>query len=202
MKKPAGFHASLAGIFFLLAACGGESSSSAPTGGNPAAGLPFGIPQNASLPPAPNVEVVDHAKLKAQLPESLPGFKRTKFDGQKVSVMGYKMSTAEARFKSDTGGTMQISISDIGGLVDTAKMGVAAWASLDVDKETENGYEKTTKYRGYKAMEKVDHKEKEASLSLILADRFVVSAKGYKMELGGVKAIVDRLDLKAISKLE
>lgn len=199
MKQKLGLFLSLSFASFLVSCGGGESSSSQTSGASN--GLPFGLPQNASLPAASNVDVVDHQKLKEQLPEAWAGWKRTKHEGKKMEVMGYKMSMAEAQYKGDGGSRLEISISDIAGLVDTARIGVAAWLSAEIDKETDTGYEKTTRFKGYKAHEKVDREDKKASLSVIVADRFVVTARGTKMDLDAVKSAMEKVDLGAIRGL-
>lgn len=202
MKNTLGLAAACFALPFLLS-CGGSSDSGAPAPANPTQGLPFGIPQNAAGFPAPsNVEVVDHQKLKAELPEKFSGWKRTKHEGMKTEVMGYRMSMAEARFKNDAGGSIEISIADIAGLVGPSKFAVAAWLSAEIDKETEGGYERTTRYKGYKGYEKVEDKGGKANLSVIVGDRFVVGVRGSKVDLDTVKSAMDRIDLGRIKGLK
>lgn len=53
-----------------------------------------------------------------------------------------------------------------------ALIGVAAWSMIDRDKETENGYEKTTTYKGNKAYEKYNSKNKNGENSRDCGEAF------------------------------
>jgi len=70
---------------------------------------------------------------------------------------------------------------------------------VDIDKETENGYEKTITYKGSKGYEKYDKQEMYGELSIMVAKRFIVEANGNNISMDKIKAAVDLID---VSKLE
>ena len=90
-------------------------------------------------------EPVDFRDLKELLPKSLPGMKREDASGEKTSVMGIKVSKAEASyFDEDNNSSIDISITDMGTVSGFAAMASMAWAFSEYDRESDSGYEKTT----------------------------------------------------------
>ena len=100
-------------------------------------------PQNAQLRfvhAAVGTDAVDFRVLKELLPEEINGMPRTSSDGEKNSAMGFTMSRAEARYETQgTNASIRIEISDAGAMTGMAAMAAFAWASMDVDKESETG---------------------------------------------------------------
>lgn len=145
-------------------------------------------------------EVVDFRDLKALLPESVGDLKRTNAEGEKTGAMGFTISKAEADYDSeDHSQSIDIEITDFTGATGIAGMAVWGWAMADIDKETETGYEKTTKYKGHKAFEKYNNKNQYGSLEVLVADRFMVSVDGNNVPMAVIKSAMDQID---ISKLE
>lgn len=62
---------------------------------------------------------------------------------------------------------------DAGGT--SMQMDMAAWSVVEVDKETENGYEKTGKMGDYKSFEKYDNTNKDGELAILVNKRFIVT---------------------------
>jgi hypothetical protein len=113
--------------------------------------------------------------------------------------MGFKVSTAEARYKEDDS-SIKVTILDVAGT--GALMGMAAWTMIDMDKENENGYEKTTKYKGFKAFEKYNSKNKDGEMAVIVASRFIVTVSGNNVEMDKIKSTLDDIDLGKLEDLE
>ena len=95
---------------------------------------------------------------------------------------------------------MEVNIVDSGGMA-LASLGAAAWTMLDVDRETDDGYERTTTIDGYKAYEKFDSRRGEAEISIFYKDRFLVAIKGDNLKKGDAEKVLDRLDLGDLDKL-
>ena len=148
------------------------------------------------------VETVDYKQLKDLLPESLPGMKRTDATGEKTSAMGMQVSNAEGRYSSDQGSSLTIKISDIGSLTGLAGMAAYAWAATDYDRESDNSYEKTTTFNGYKAHEKYDKQSKSGELSALVGNRFVVEAQGNDVDMDAIKAAVGKVDLRKLDGMK
>jgi len=148
------------------------------------------------------VDPIDFRKLKELLPEEISGFKRTEASGEKSGAMGFTISTAEARYKGDDDASVKVEIFDTGGVAGVATMALASWTMADIDKETETGYEKTTKLEGYKAFEKYNSQSKSGELNVLVADRYVVNVNGNNVTAEQLKSILADLDLAKLANLK
>ena len=148
------------------------------------------------------VETVSYQELKALLPESLPGMKRTDATGEKSSAMGMQVSNAEGRYSSDDGSSTTIKITDIGSMTGLAGMTAYAWAKVDIDRESDNGYEKTTTFNGYKAHEKYDKPSKSGEISVLVGDRFVVEVDGRNVDMDAIKSTLGKVDLGKLNSMK
>ncbi|MDP9177077.1 MAG: transposase [Gemmatimonadota bacterium] len=148
------------------------------------------------------VETVNYQELKALLPESLPGMKRTNATGEKSSAMGMQISHAEGRYSSDDGNSSTIKITDIGSMTGLAGMTAYAWAKVDVDRESDTGYEKTTTHGGYKAHEKYDTQNKSGEISVLVGDRFVVEVDGRGIDMDAIKSTLGKVDLGKLNSMK
>jgi hypothetical protein len=145
-------------------------------------------------------EVVDFRELKALLPENLGDLKRTNAEGEKSGAMGFTISKAEADYNNeDNSQRIDIEITDMTGASGFAGLAAWGWAMADIDKETENGYEKTTKYKGHKAFEKYNNEYQDGSIEVLVSGRFMVSVSGNNVPMATIKSSIDAVD---IGKLE
>jgi len=145
-------------------------------------------------------EVVDFRDLKALLPESLGDLKRTNAQGEKSGAMGFTISKADADYNNeDYSQRIDIEITDLAGATGYAGLAAWGWAMVDIDKETESGYEKTIKYKGHKGYEKYESEYQNGSIEVLVAGRFMVSVSGNNVPMTAIKAGIDEID---IGKLE
>jgi hypothetical protein len=145
-------------------------------------------------------EVVDFRDLKALLPESLGDLNRTNAQGEKNGTMGFTISKAEADYyNEDNSKSLNIEITDLAGASGFAGLAAWGWAMVDIDKETETGYEKTTKYKGHKAYEKYDNEGVYGSLEVLVSGRFMVNIDGNNVPMETIQSALDEID---IAKLE
>lgn len=151
---------------------------------------------------AKKVETVDFRELKAMLPESLRGLARTSATGEKSGAMGISVSSAEGLYSADNGKSVKLTIADIGNLTGLAGMAAYAWATTDVDRESENGYEKTTTFKGYKALEKYDRQSRSGEMSVLVGGRFVVGAEGDEVDMDALKAALGSVDLRKLDGMK
>jgi hypothetical protein len=145
-------------------------------------------------------EVVDFRELKALLPERIAGMDRTSHTGEKVGAMGFKMSTAQAEY-GDGDQSLEVSVVDFAG-VSMILASAAAWSSVEIDKETESGYERTTMIDGYKAFEEYDGKRKEGQVSIIAEDRYIITVEGRNIEEGALREALDAVSISKLKGLE
>ena len=141
------------------------------------------------------VEPVNFRILKEGIPETFLGMERTKNEGETTGAMGFKVSTAKASFR-DGDKSVDIEIIDVGG-IGMAAMGMAAWAMADIDKETENGFERTTTFEGHKAFEKCN--DDRCELSTWMNQRIIFNVKSYNLNIDDLKKGVKKdVDLKGL----
>lgn len=139
-------------------------------------------------------EPLNFRVLQEFLPEKLNGLKRTAKSGQTNGAMGFKISQAEGKYETKAGSTIKIDVVDTGGLK-MGLMSMAAWANLDIDREDDKGYERSTSLNGFKAFEKYTNRNNKSELSLLVNDRFVVKAEGREVDMKELKAVVQDMPL-------
>ncbi len=148
------------------------------------------------------IETVDFKVLKDMLPADLSGMKRREASGEKSSAMGMTISNAEGRYSNDAGSSMTVKITDIGSVAGLAGMAMYAWASTEIDRETETGYEKTSTFNGFKSHEKYDKSSKSGELTTMVGGRFAVEVQGNQVEMDQIKDAMSKLDLKKLDGMK
>jgi hypothetical protein len=139
------------------------------------------------------VEVTDFRKLKELLPEEAADLSRKSATGEKNGMAGFTVSTANARYENtDNSQHIDLSVVDAGGT--GAMMGMAAWSMIDVDKETETGYERTSKIGDNKTYEKYDNSSKSGEIAMIIKSRFIITVKGKGVEADKLKSVLESVD--------
>ena len=71
----------------------------------------------------------------------------------------------------------------------------AAWSTVTIDKEDDNGYERTGTLGGYKSFEKFRKNGSDSELAVIAVNRFVITANCRGCEMETMRAVVQGLDL-------
>uniref|UniRef100_A0A7V2ZMA1 Lipoprotein n=1 Tax=Ignavibacterium album TaxID=591197 RepID=A0A7V2ZMA1_9BACT len=146
------------------------------------------------------VNPVDFRDLKALLPEQIGNLKRTNASGEKSSAMGINLSKAEADYSDEQGNkNIDVQITDLGSVSGLNAFAAYGWYMVDIDKETEDGYEKTFVYKSNKGYERYNNNSKDGEVSVLVARRFVVEINGNNVSMNELKSTLDLID---ISKLE
>lgn len=146
-------------------------------------------------------EPVDFRALKGLLPENLAGLRRVSADGSRSKVMGIASSSAAAVYEDGKGGRMKVSITDAGTLTGLAAVAVA-WINVEIDKEGDSGYERTTTIEGRKAYERYDKATRTGKLDVVAAGRFLVAAEATGLDMKTFRAAVGKLDLAKLDALK
>lgn len=155
----------------------------------------------AALAGGSQVEPVDFRRLKALLPETLGGWKRVNAEGSRTNVIGITSSRALASYADGKGGTLEVELVDMGSLTGVTALAFA-WVTLEIDKESDDGYERTFALEGRKAFERYSRKEKAGELDVLVASRFVVTLKGRGVDAPAFRAAVAGLDLAGLDALK
>jgi uncharacterized lipoprotein NlpE involved in copper resistance len=146
------------------------------------------------------VNPVDFRDLKSLLPEQIGTLKRTNASGEKSSAMGINISKADADYREEQGNkNIDIEITDLGSVTGLSAFAAYGWYMAEIDKETDEGYEKTFTYKGNKGYEKYNNKYQNGDISVLVAKRFVVEINGDNVSMDEMKAALDMID---IGKLE
>jgi hypothetical protein len=203
-------------MMLVLAACGGgkteaneneestgtTSSSGAQTSEEPA-NMQDAMKQAEeamkNLQNGQQTEPVNFRKLQELLPEKLAGFERKSKSGETSGVMGFNISRAEASYEKGNCNA-EVEMLDTGGM-STALIGMAAWASVTIDKEDDEGYERTSTLDGYKCFEKFRKNGPSSELSILVNNRFIVTANGRDCEMDELKKLIKAMDLGDLEKI-
>jgi Yip1 domain/zinc-ribbon domain len=145
-----------------------------------------------------DVQPVDFHLLKEMLPESIAGMRRTEASGQSGEAMGIKGSSATASY-SGGGGSLQVEISDLGSLSGLA--GLANKFDPNIEKETDTGYERTTKVNGQIVHERYDRRARSGEVSVILANRFSVTVDGSGVDAAVLTGALKEIDLSKLATM-
>jgi hypothetical protein len=147
------------------------------------------------------VEPVDFRVLKELLPGSVAGLRRTGSEGSRTNVVGIASSKVEATYEDGKGGRIVLEITDVGNLSGVTAMAFA-WINVEIDKEGDSGYERTTTVNGRKAYERYDRATRAGSLDVIVAGRFIVAARATGVDMKVFKEAVEKLDLAKLEALK
>ena len=147
------------------------------------------------------IEPVDFRTLKELLPEKLAGLRRTGYEGSKTNFMGLASSKASATYDGDKGAHLDAEIIDVGTLTGVTAMAFA-WVSVDIDKESDDGYERTSTVAGRKAFERYSKKMRSGELDVLVAGRFVVTLRGTSVDAKTFRDAIGAIDLAKLDELK
>jgi hypothetical protein len=113
--------------------------------------------------------------------------------------LGVMVSRAEGTYSD--GGSKQVTLEvlDTGGVA--GLMGLASWMGVQEEKESEDGYERTQKVNGRLVHEKMS-KQGSNEFSVVIGERFMVSATGQGLDVSELKSAVAGLDLAGLERLK
>lgn len=165
-----------------------------------AAGKAMGAMMGAALGGGDKVEALAPDVLKPFVPETLAGLKRTDISVERNGAMGMQVSTANATYSDDSGHTLRLEVTDTG----SAKglMGLAGWAAVQNDRETDHGYEKTYKQDGRLVHEQWDNNSKDGEYSIVLGERFAVKVSGNADSMDQLKSALAGINLAGLEALK
>jgi|GEM_PF-378125 len=148
------------------------------------------------------VEPVDFRELKALLPETISGLKRGEQSGERSGMAGIKVSHVQASDGDGGQSRLRVKITDAGSMSGFAGVAAAAWAMVDIDKETSSGYEKTSTVGGRRMHEQWDSRDKRGEVSMIVGGRFIVEMRGNGIEMKDLKQAINAIDVKKLEALK
>ena len=187
----------------------GQQAEKAANAASPSASPPAGAPAvdaaNALgaigkiLTGGSDIKPVDFRKLKEMLPETVQGMKRDNTAGESSEAMGIKGSSATAHYSNDAGARVKVEITDTGSLSGLA--GLAARFDPNMQKETDTGYERTTKSNGQVLHERYDRQAKSGEVSILTGDRFSITVSGSGVDADVLTAALKVIDIGRLATL-
>lgn len=136
-------------------------------------------------------EVTPVATLQAMLPQ-MSGWTRGDVETQSGGAGGIGGSSASARYTMGDQ-SMTVTVADIGAMGALAGLGAAM--NIQSSKQTADGYEKVDTQGGRVVTAKWNGADKSGSYSVVVGNRFTVSAEGSAPSDAAFKAAVDGVDL-------
>jgi hypothetical protein len=152
------------------------------------------------------VDPVDFRQLKEMLPDQVAGIERSDASGEKGGAMGMTMSKATGTYRETEGEarrSVRLTITDFGALQGMAAMGFA-WMQVEIDRESDDGYERTSEFEGHPAHEKFTRngERSDAELQVVVAKRFLVEADGDNVPMEDVKEALKSVDLAKLQEMK
>ncbi len=163
------------GIFLIVVACKPDDAAS---GGALADGdLDLKKIETAlARHEAADSSVISSDVLRGSLPDALLGMARTDLQGQQSQFFGLGISTAEAAY-GEGDRKLAINLIDTGG-AGNVLASLAGWADMKVNKESEDGYERSVVIDGQKAYERYSKADQSGELLVLAGDRLIISLSG------------------------
>ena len=146
------------------------------------------------------VDPIGIEQLKPFVPETFAGLAKKSSQAEKTGVAAFMISKAEATYSDGAQKNVNLEISDTGGA--SGLLGLAGWAGIQGEKESESGSEKTYKANGRLLHEKSSKIGERNEFAVVLGDRFIVSAKGRGVDVNELKSAVSALDLAKLESLK
>lgn len=154
----------------------------------------------AALGGGDKVEALAPSVLKGFVPETLDGLPRKRLRAEKNRAMGLQIASARADYSNDEGRSLQLEITDTGGA--KGLMGLASWALVEQESETDTGYDKTFKSDGRLIHEQWDRESKRGEYAITLGQRFMVKVEGEADSIENLQGAVGSIDLAALEALK
>lgn len=141
-------------------------------------------------------------QLKPFVPDTFAGLAKKSSSTDRSGVAGLMVAKAEANYGDDAGKkNVALEISDTGGA--SGMLGLASWAMMEGEKDDKYSTESTRKIDGRMVHEKAAKQAGGSNeFSIVLGERFVVSANGRGVDIGQLKAAVNSLDLKKLEAMK
>jgi hypothetical protein len=143
------------------------------------------------------VPPVAFGELIAYLPKKMAGMKGQEPKGETTAAGSWRYSQAEVSFRAADGKrTAEIGIFDYAH-IPFLYVPFNMFLTMDVARESTEGYERSTKIEGYPGFEQWSRDGKSEALALV-GERFIVKAETQGMDEGAARKIVEAMDLKGL----
>lgn len=183
-----------------MEAAGKQMEAAQKSGDADAQNKALGAVMGAALGGGGQVEALAPDALKPFVPETLAGLPRTDFSAERNGALGMQVSEAHATYSDGAGRSLRLEVTDMG----SAKglMALAGWATVDSQKETDHGYDKTYKQDGRLIHEEWNDNDRRGEYGIVLGERFSVKVSGTAGNINELKAALAALNLAGLEALK
>ena len=174
----------------------GKKMEDAQKGGDPSKQMEAAMGAlGTALSGGKGVEPVQLDVLKPFMPDRFAGMPRTDEHSERSGVAGLMVAKAAATYGGD-GKSVDLEVVDTGGAA--GLMGLASWMGIQGEKEDANRRESTRKEGNRVIHEQVDKRGGSNEYTVVVGDRFVVTATGHGVGIDALKAGVGSVDLRKL----
>lgn len=145
------------------------------------------------------VPPVSYKQLIGYLPKELGGMKGSEPEGETTTAGQWQYSQANVNFSGGDGQSAEVGIFDYAH-ISMLYLPFQMALRMKVNQESTKGYTRSGEMDGFPALEEWDKNDKRSEMTVLVGDRFVVSAKMRGGEEGAARQIVDKIDLKGLAK--
>jgi hypothetical protein len=180
---------------------GARNAESAAGSGEPGAELSSALGSlGALLGGGTPVDPLAIEVLSTFVPDTFTGLQRTDYRNERTGFGGIMIARAEASYGDGSGKNVELEIVDSGGM--SGLMGLASWMGVQGESEDSESRERTRQDGNRIVHEKISKTGGENEFALVLANRFLVSAKGQGVSADELQAAVSRIDLGRLESMK
>lgn len=153
---------------------------------------------------APKTESVDFRKLKELMPAELNGLKRSSCNGEKNKIGEISISQVTASFKKDDNDgspRIEVQVMDYSNW-DMAKGLAAAWTAVEIDKDSDDGFEKTVKVKDNPGFLTWQKDGKHGQVQMLVGKRYIVTVQTDNIPSDQVIKVAEALPLDKLAALK
>jgi hypothetical protein len=144
-------------------------------------------------------EPVQIDALKPLVPDTFAGLPRKDLRTERGGAAGFMTAKAEGVYGDDSGKNARVEVVDTGGVA--GLMGLASWMNVQGEKENAERRESTRREGNRLVHEEQNKKGGSSKYTVVVADRFIVEARG-NVDYGQLKSAVNGLDLAKLESLK
>jgi len=145
------------------------------------------------------VDPVQIDALKPFVPETFAGLPRKDMQTERGGAAGFVTAKVQGVYGNDAGKNATVEVVDTGGV--GGLMGLASWMNVQGEKEDSHRREATHREGKRLVHEEQDKTGGSSKYTVVLAERFVVEARG-NVDYGQLKSAVNSLDLGKLESLK
>lgn len=155
----------------------------------------------AALNGGAKVQSLAPDRIRAFLPDTLNGLKRTEASAEQNAALGMQISKASATYSDGASHSLKLEVSDVGSLKGLVNLALG-WSGTQQDKETDTGYEKTYQAGDQLVHEQWDKTSQSGEYGVLIANRFSVDVKGNGGSIEDLKQAAASVNMSGLAALK